>query len=107
MTTDTQSTTLNQPAFTDLGINDVETSETFLSGVSLGGGVDSVRSFLTNIFRGVIDMLASIFGGGGRSSDSAVSIPSASNKNQTFYRISLGPKKSTSLADVPKISPVT
>lgn len=75
-----------------------ETSETFLTGVSLTERVGSATNFLQDIFRGIVDTLASFFGGASttftRTSSSGGGIfdsptPAASNKNKPVYRISL------------------
>ncbi|OXA58697.1 hypothetical protein Fcan01_08444 [Folsomia candida] len=114
------STTTTAPAlikslesFSDVNpeINDVETSETFLTGVTLSERFDSVRGFLTDMFLGLLDMLGSIFGSSPSSSSTrdavgnTPSASSASHKNQTVYRITLGPPPTKSPSKVPSVSP--
>lgn len=119
----TASTNLSDSVSNELDETDPITSETLSTGISIiSGGVDTLRGFLMDMFRGFIETLASFFGGSGRGgggggniggdtplSTSSGNTPAASvssTKNQTYFRIQLGPKKSTSLAEVPKISPV-
>jgi len=99
----------------------LETSETFLTGVTLRERVDSVRGFITDIFRGLQDTLTSLFRGassgisgltglGGAanppvptSPTESVATPSSSASNQTYYRIQLGSPSKAIAVTLPSV----